>query len=241
VLSLAASPARQNEVAYDLVREIETGALGKLIVLLIGQQGTGKSTLGQALSYYRGGQYVSGGVLIRREIAQGSKIGRQIELPIAAGERIAPELMYELLERELDGISATDLVLDGFPGEADEHAEMVAVLGEPDLVLLLNGVPNDELVQRLELRLECPQCYAPSRKGEDDLCRRCKVSLTPRPEDGELEKITRRHARWIRTEAGLIDLYERLGILVRIDARPPREQVQSQALIHVDACMNSRR
>lgn len=212
-----------------------------MIVLLIGQQGTGKSTLGQALSCDLDGRYVSGGLLIRREIARGSKIGCRIEVPIAAGERIPPGLMYGLLERELDGDSAASLVLDGLPGEADEHADMVAVIGEPDLVLLLDGVPTDELVQRLELRLECPKCYAPHRKGEEDLCRSCRTPLTPRPEDSALEKIGRRHAHWVRTEAGLVELYDRLRVLIRIDARPSREQVRSQALIHVDARMKSRR
>jgi adenylate kinase len=212
-----------------------------MIVLLIGQQGTGKSTLGQALSDSRGSQFVSGGVLIRREIASGSEIGRQIEVPIDAGERISPELMYKLLERELEGARATNLVLDGFPGEAGEHAKMVAVTGMPDLVLLLNGVPTDELVQRIELRRECPTCYATYKDGEEDRCRTCKTLLTPRPEDSTTDKIARRHAHWARTEPGLIDLYEQLGVLVRIDARAYREQVRSHALVHFDAGMKSRR
>lgn len=212
-----------------------------MIVLLIGQPGTGKTTLGQALSDSRDSRFVSGGVLIRREIASGSEIGRQIEVPIAAGERISPELMYELLERELDGTRAANLVLDGFPGEAGEHAEMVAVTGMPDLVLLLNGVPTDELVQRIEHRLECPRCYATYQDGKEARCRACKTSLTPRSEDSTVSKITCRHAHWVRAEPGLVGLYEQLGVLGSIDARAPREQVRSRALVHFDAGVKSRR
>jgi adenylate kinase len=211
-----------------------------LIVLLIGQQGTGKSTLGQALCASRGGQFISGGALIRREITSGSKIGRRIKGPIAAGERIPPELMYELLERELDGAQPAHMVLDGFPGEADEHAEMVAVVGDPDLVLLLNGVPTDELVQRLELRLECPECNTPYREGADDRCAQCEAPLSRRPEDSTLPKIAQRHAYWARTEPGLVDLYEGLGVLVSIDARQPQEQLRSRALICFDERTKSR-
>jgi adenylate kinase len=212
-----------------------------MVILLIGQQGTGKSTLGRALSDSRSAQFVSGGVLIRREIASGSKIGHQIKVPIDAGDRIQPELMYQLLERELEGARAANLVLDGFPGEAAEHAEMVAMTGMPDLVLLLNGVPTDELVQRIELRLECTTCYATYRAGEEDRCRACNTSLTPRPEDSALDKIARRHRHWVRTEPGLVNLYEQLGVLVRIDARAPRDQVRSHALVRFDAGMKSRR
>jgi adenylate kinase len=212
-----------------------------VVVLLIGQQGVGKSTLGHALQELRSVRYVSGGALIRREIAAETEIGLRIRDPINAGERIPPELMYELLGRELDGRTTEHLVLDGFPLEAREHGEMIAVVGEPDAVLLLDGVPTDELVQRIERRLECPKCYRTFVDREQDRCPDCDAALEGRPEDADLEKIQRRHRRWVGAREGLIGLYDGIGILTRIDARRPPDEVRSLVLSRFEELGKPRR
>jgi adenylate kinase family enzyme len=210
-----------------------------MVILLIGQQGTGKSTLGRSLEDLREVTFVSGGVLIRREIASLSELGGRIEAPIARGRRVPPKLSYAMLAGELAGLPGQDLVLDGFPYAAEEHEELAAVAGDPDLVLLLEGVPTHELVRRIEWRIECKGCYRAYRRGEQTHCRDCGIELRQRPEDGDRERIARRHSRWTKSEKALVHLYDSLDILRRLDASVSPQQILGQALVEIDRRKNS--
>ena len=206
-----------------------------MTVLLIGQQGTGKSTLGQALRDVRDGSFISGGVLIRKEIAAKTKIGLQIEGQIAAGHDIEPTLLYGLLECELERSESEPLFLDGFPSAAADEEQLSALVGTPQHVLLLAGAPNDELIQRLEYRLECPGCFATFRRKESRHCPKCEAPLQQRPEDNDRDKILIRHRRWRRNGPGIVSLYEQRGVLTSLDARQPADLVLAEALATLSA------
>jgi adenylate kinase len=205
-----------------------------MVFLLIGQQGTGKSTLGRALEERRNVKFVSGGVLIREEIASESELGCAIKGPIDAGNRIPPAKMYEMLASRVRKLDGAHLVLDGFPAAAEEQGELEAVVGSPSMVMLLEGVPTDQLVQRIEQRVECKVCYRTYNRDADRCCRQCGTELQQRPEDDDRQKIERRHRRWTKTAAELVSLYEGLGTLRRIDARISADQVLTSALSKID-------
>jgi len=201
-----------------------------MVVLLIGQQGAGKSTLGQALRETCGACFVSGGVLIRREIDAQTEIGLAIEGQINHGYDIEPELLYELLTQELERNRFEPLVLDGFPGGADEEDLLIDTAGKPDLVLHLDGAPTHELVQRIQHRRECPDCFMTYPPGEIDRCVSCKTPLRQRPEDTNRDKIRIRHHRWSRKGKGVVSLYRSQGILTPLDSSAPPEVVLERAL-----------
>jgi adenylate kinase len=212
-----------------------------MVVLLLGQQGTGKSTLGLALSRELSGCFISGGVLIRREIANRTEIGLAIKDQIADGERISPDLMYALLSREIEACGFEPLFLDGFPGSADEVGLLAEVVDRPDHALLLGKVPTDRLVQRLESREECGGCYATFSRGEFVRCPECAGPIEPRPEDSDVQRIARRHGHWAKTGGAIAAHYKAQGVLTHLDARLSPPQLLSAALAGIASGMEKSR
>ena len=90
-----------------------------------------------------------------------------------------------------------------------------------DQVFLLE-VPEDVIVKRLSGRRICRKCGAvyhvtnipPKREG---VCDQCGGELYQRADDCEATVLNRLEV-YNRQTAGLIDFYEKKGVLVRIDA-----------------------
>jgi adenylate kinase len=204
-----------------------------MVVLVLGQQGTGKSTLGRALESNFGGSFISGGELIRNEIHKGSITGRLLKSRIARGERARPRTVYRLLRHALNRQDPPYLI-DGFPGQIAEAGLLERALPEkPRIALLLEGPSIDQLVYRLLNRVECTSCRAPYGPGapsnEMDRCT-CGGVLRTRPEDSDHERIARRHRFWSQHRDGLVDLYRNLGVLRTIDARQPPADILKDAI-----------
>lgn len=208
------------------------------LILLLGRQGTGKTTLGHRLEHALGGKFYSGGALIRAEIDRETALGRQMKGPIEAGDSVPADCAFGLLEVALRSASGDPLILDGFPYRAQEIERLQRVCGKrPDHVLVLEHPAVEVLVQRIRNRQECTSCYAtygpgasPKEAGQCDWCGR---RLRARLEDEDAMKIVKRHASWEQRSPEILRFYESEGLLKRIDANQSPDAVLHQAITAV--------
>jgi len=202
-------------------------------ILLLGQHGSGKSTLGRELARRDHVLFLSAGELIRAETAGGSPSLRRIADDVADGKDAPEEFSYGLLSRALsDTPSGRTVVLDGYPRYATQIARLNEVLGRPPEAAVLLEAPTELLVHRSRTRAICPDCHeiygemiAPTRAGECDLC---GGGLINRPEDDDVDVITRRHRVWQKEAHAIVLGLEQLSQVFRIDASQTPQRVFEQ-------------
>lgn len=112
-------------------------------ILLIGPQGSGKSTQGKLLAKYLQMPYISTGDIFR-EIARENK---RIEQILKAGELVNDTTTIELVKKRLDESDCKNgFILDGYPRNL-EQAKKIPDLNF-DKVIYIN-VPDEIVLERL--------------------------------------------------------------------------------------------
>jgi adenylate kinase len=200
-------------------------------ILLLGQHGSGKSTLGRELARRDQALFLSAGELIRAETGRGSPSLQRIADDVADGKDAPEELSYGLLSRALesDAASGRSVILDGYPRHAAQIARLHAVLGRPPEVAVLLEAPTALLVHRSRTRAVCTDCHEiygevlpPAHAGECDVC---GGGLINRPEDDDIDVITRRHRVWQKEAQAIVRGLEQLSPIFRIDATQSPQRV----------------
>jgi adenylate kinase family enzyme len=203
-------------------------------ILLLGEQGSGKGTLGRDLKKALGGEFLSAGDLLRAEARRDTPRGRQVAERLAAFEGASVEDAYAVLDEALQQIDPSrPLVLDGYPRMVDQIPRLHRVLGgEPDCALLLQ-VPTVVTVGRILNRLTCEACgrtygpWIPARRA--DQCDRCSGRLSHREDDG-MEGLQARQRFWRHHGPAIVQIYRAAGIVQEVDASPLPDIVLDQAV-----------
>ena len=201
-------------------------------IVLLGAPGAGKGTLAERVRDEAGYTHVSTGDMLRAAIKAGTATGKEAQGYMDKGELVPDGVIMRLVEERIaGGGSEAKYMFDGFP-RTDAQAELLdATLGrmgaKVDRVFLLE-VPEDVIVARLSGRRICRKCGAvyhvtnipPKVEG---VCDQCGGELYQRPDDTEAT-VKNRLDVYRRQTAGLIDFYEKKGVLTRIEAnRKPEE------------------
>ena len=119
------------------------------------------------------------------------------------------------------------ILFDGFPRTLAQ-ARGLEEIAPIDAVVFLE-LDRDTVVERLSARRVCPKCGAlynllTQPPKEDGRCDKCGAELVQRDDDRP-EVISRRFQVYMRDSAPLVDYYQEKGILVRVDAARPPEEV----------------
>ena len=125
-------------------------------VLLLGPQGAGKGTQGKLIADEHGIPHVATGDMLRRAMAAGTELGRQVKPIYDAGGLVPDELMVALIRERLGEEDAKDgFLLDGFPRtmpQADALDDMLREIGrELDVVFefqLEDQVGRERMLKR---------------------------------------------------------------------------------------------
>jgi adenylate kinase len=172
---------------------------GTVRILLLGAPGAGKGTQGRRIAEHFGVRHISSGDLIRATIAEDAAAGAALRQYTERGELVPDEVVLGIVgPHVLEASREGGYVLDGFPRTAPqaEYARAAALTQDVHVqTALLLDVPHDELVERLHNR-------AQEEGRKDD---------TP-------EVIRRRLEVFDEHNDELVEFYERLGLLMRIDA-----------------------
>lgn len=120
-------------------------------ILFLGPPGSGKGTQAQRLARTFGIPHISTGEMLRRAVAQETKLGKQAEAIMASGDLVPDELVVAMVaERLAEHDARCGYLLDGFPRNSAQAAALDAEAGRGAIELAISlEVEEDELISRL--------------------------------------------------------------------------------------------
>jgi adenylate kinase len=122
-------------------------------VLLIGAPGAGKGTQATKIAEHFGLTHISSGELLRRHIAEGTAIGRQVQEYVARGDLVPDAIMMDMLSKPVRAaVDSGGYVLDGFPRTVEQAKAAYEAVGSQGLAVQVAVhifVPTEDLVRRL--------------------------------------------------------------------------------------------
>ncbi|GIG88036.1 adenylate kinase family protein [Plantactinospora endophytica] len=203
------------------------------VMILTGPPGAGKSTAMRAFRRrFPGLIHFGVRVFFERQIEQGTPLGLRAKKFHDTKVWHPDELIFDGIASWLDeGLpAATRVVLEGFPRNRSQARALDGVLGDRglrvDRLVYLN-VPDEVAAARVMTREVCTSCetiVADAIPVPGTACVRCGRQLVRRPDDDQ-QTFRRRLARQRQGAVELLDHYEALGVVVRIDGTSPPAQV----------------
>jgi adenylate kinase len=206
----------------------------KVQLILLGAPGSGKGTQAAKLVTDKGFKHISTGDLLRREIEKASDLGLRVKGIMERGELVDDSTVLALLQANCD-LASNQYIFDGFPrnieqaksldNEVLKGARTRAVYFEMDL---------EELVKRIINRRIAPKSgeiynlitRPPKVAGKCDIT---GEDLIQRKDDNE-DTVRNRLDIFKATIDPMLDYYESLGILRRVDATLSQDKVFGQVL-----------
>jgi adenylate kinase len=182
-------------------------------VIMLGPPGAGKGTQGDRIASRYGVPHISSGDLFRDEVARQTETGKTLQRYLDAGDLVPDDLVLSLImDRVIAAEADGGYVLDGFPRtvpQAEAAAKVARQANMSAQAVLYLEVPADVLAARLADRGE---------GRADDSARVARHRL----------EVFTEHTR------PLLDYYTRRGIIVRIDASPPVDEVSEAVFAALD-------
>lgn len=154
----------------------------------MGCPGAGKGTQSAKLQTQLGLVHISTGDVLRKEIASGSALGKEVSGIINQGNLVPDGLMISMLENI---VKSTDkgIIFDGFPrtvAQAEALDKMMQTLHREITHVIMIDLPEEEVVNRICSRRQCKQCGAIVRvdlKAPATQCTACGGELYTRADD----------------------------------------------------------
>lgn len=194
-------------------------------VILLGAPGAGKGTQAALICEEYNVPHVSTGDILRKNIKEGTPLGKKAKEYIDAGALVPDEVVIGLVK---DRLSADDCkngyVLDGFP-RTIAQAEELDKVANIDLAINID-VPFELIVSRLGGRrvCKCGATYHISTLGGETKCKVCGDDLFIRDDDRP-ETVQNRLRVYDEMTRPLIDYYSKQGKVVNVEASGSIEEI----------------
>jgi adenylate kinase len=203
-------------------------------VILLGAPGAGKGTQAEILATKMQMPKLSTGEIVRAEIEANSELGKKIKELTNSGHLVSDDIMIEIVRRRLAKQDCEKgFVLEGFPRTVPQAEELSKILanmsGQPTYVIAFD-VNEEFLVKRLSGRYICKKCGAGyhieyNRPQEDGVCDRCQGTEFIHRADDDEASVKVRLKIYNEKTAPLIDYYNRIGLLHRVDGEQSIETI----------------
>ena len=194
-----------------------------MIIIMLGAPGTGKGTVAGILQEKLGIKQVSTGDIFRKNIQEGTKLGKIADSYISKGNLVPDDITIGIVENRLKDDDVKDgIILDGFPRTVVQAEALDKILEESgkkvDLVVNLT-TPEEEIIERIVNRRVCSnsecktiynlQLNPPKVEG---ICDKCGSALIQRKDDNE-ETVKSRIENYIKQTSPLVEYYKNQGNL----------------------------
>ena len=197
--------------------------------VIMGVQGSGKSTQATMLAADLDLAHISVGDIFRWHVQQHTKMGAQVRRVMAAGELVGDELAEAVTAERLSQHDWNyGFVIDGFPRNR-RQAEFFLESYDIDGVIQLD-LPDSEVRRRVLARRLCSGCgmdynLIAGRPAVEGTCDVCGGTLVTREDDTEEALAVRLRDYHEKTDP-VLDLFRRKEYVATIDARPGKTVIQ---------------
>lgn len=175
--------------------------------ILFGPPGAGKGTQAQKLVEKYGFHHVSTGDLLRREIKNGTELGRQAAALIERGDLVPDEVVVGMIRNELlQNDRAAGFLFDGFPrttAQAETLDRMMAEMGKEINSVIALHLPDEMIFDRIRHRAE----------------------IEGRKDDADRATIENRIVNYHEKTEPVIDFYRRQGKYLEVDGTGTIDEV----------------
>ena len=193
-----------------------------LRAVLLGPPGAGKGTQAVRLVEKYEIPHISTGDIFRKNIKEGTELGKKAQEYMNAGALVPDELVVDLVKDRLQQDDCKNgFLLDGFPRTIFQAEKLDEFLSESNLkmdIVINLKVEKEALIKRLTGRRVCKDCGAsyhivnipPKKEGVCDIC---GGELIQRKDDN-IETVENRINVYEEQTAPLIGYYKEAGSLV---------------------------
>ncbi len=211
------------EVTTAITKLVKVELSKRLLnIVLFGYPGSGRGSQGKALAKEFGLEYVATGEMLQQEIEKKSDIGRKITELYENGQLVGDEIVVQLIEKKLaNSKDIKGFIFKGFPrtlvqsyildGLLKKHGSSIAKIIEIE-------VPMLELINRLDERSKTDRCM---------------------PYDNSTAKIVKRLQEHEKKTVPVIEKYNQLHGVVKIDGMGSFDEVYKRISIEVKMGMRS--
>lgn len=195
-----------------------------MIIIMLGAPGTGKGTIANILTQRLELPQVSTGDIFRKNIKEGTELGKLAESYISKGELVPDDVTINIVKNRLeeDDVQA-GIILDGFPRTVKQAEELNKILEaknkKVDMVINLT-TPEEEIIERIVNRRICSNQSCKTifnlklnPPKEPGICDKCGHELVTRKDDNE-ETVRARLNSYFEQTSPLVKYYEEQGNLL---------------------------
>lgn len=208
----------------------------KTELIMVGPPASGKGTQTKKLAAETGLKHVDTGSMLREAVSTGTEAGQIAKGFMDKGQLVPVEIVARIIKERLSKDDCKNgFILDGFPRSLEQAEILDKILEEIDgkndvnLKVVYFDIPMDNLIERIVNRRSCPDCGSifniktMTLKNEGK-CDNCGAELVQRADDNE-ETAKSRFNTYFEQTAPLTDLYEKRGVLVKINAAGTIDEV----------------
>ena len=194
-----------------------------MVIIMLGAPGTGKGTVSGILQEKLGIKQVSTGDIFRKNMKEGTELGKLAERYISKGNLVPDDATIKIVEDRLKEKDVENgIILDGFPRtvkQAEELDKILSAKGKEVTKVINLTTPEEEIIERIVNRRVCsnPDCktiynIVLNPPKEEGICDKCGSKLVQRKDDN-IETVKARLNSYIEQTEPVVKYYENTGKL----------------------------